>query len=75
MGMTIDESYKWLEYHKQGEVGKGAECIDVAIDTMRKYQKIVEIINDWKADTWTDGKSYDCMIQISEVAEDVNESL
>lgn len=43
--------------------------------TLRKHQKIMEIVNDWKTDTWTDGKSYDCMIQISEVAEDVNESL
>lgn len=45
MGMTIDECFKWLEYHKQGEVGKAVECIDMAIETMRKYQKIEQIIN------------------------------
>lgn len=38
--MSIDECFKWLEYHKQGEVGKAVECIDLAIDTMRKYQQL-----------------------------------
>jgi hypothetical protein len=41
-----------------------------AITTMRKYQKIHEIVKSWKSDTWTDGVSYDCMVQISEVLED-----
>ena len=46
MGMSIEECFKWLEYHKQGEVGKAVECIDIAIETMRKYQKIEQILKD-----------------------------
>lgn len=39
-------------------------------DTMRKYQKIQEIVKSWEGDTWTDGISKDCMEKISEVMED-----
>lgn len=48
------------------------EAFKTAIDTMRKYQKIEEIIKLWESDTWTDGLSYDCMVQISGVLEDGN---
>lgn len=39
-------------------------------DTMRKYQKIQEIVKSWEKDSWTDGISEDCMEKISEVMED-----
>lgn len=39
-------------------------------DTMRKYQKIQEIVKSWESDSWTDGISEDCIEKISEVMED-----
>lgn len=49
MGMTIDKTIEFFN---------GLECYtpqakdarDTAIDTLRKYQKIQEIIADWKSD-------------------------
>lgn len=46
------------------------ESLESAITIMRKYQKIEEIVKLWGSDSWTDGLSYDCMIQIREVLED-----
>ena len=46
-----------------------AKSLKNAIDIIHKYQKILEIIDRWKVDTWTDGISYDCMVEISEVVE------
>jgi hypothetical protein len=31
--------------------------------------KIREIVNEWKSDTWTDNLSYECMIKIAELVE------
>jgi hypothetical protein len=44
------------------------EAFKTAIDTMRKYQKIVEIVK-----AWDDMNSFDSMLKISEVLEDRNE--
>lgn len=81
MGMTIDKAIDRLEdlHFEQdnweyGELTEDCllnrEALRLAIDTMRKYQKIREIVKSWKFDTWTDGVSYDCMVKISEVLED-----
>ena len=43
------------------------ESLESAIKIMRKYQKIQEIVAKWKADTWTDNFSYECMIKIAEI--------
>ena len=69
MGMTIDDA---IRYFKDMEKACccGTEQATIAIDTMRKYQKIQEIVKSWKSDTWTYGVSYDCMVKISEVLED-----
>ena len=40
MGMTIDESISILNYQKDWYELNKSKAIDVAIDTMRKYQKI-----------------------------------
>ena len=75
MGMSIDEAINTLEYIKNNPTNdvdaqllpEAIELFNTAIDTMRKYQKIQEIVARWKVDTWTDGVSYDCMAQINEV--------
>ncbi|QHJ73689.2 hypothetical protein [Butyrivibrio virus Bo-Finn] len=34
---------------------------------LEELQKIQEIVAKWKADTWTDNFSYECMIKIAEI--------
>lgn len=74
MAMTIDKSINRLENYYDTFCGYGDDglcgAIYTAIDTMRKYQKIQEIVKSWKDDIWTDNFSYDCMVKISEVLED-----
>lgn len=67
MGITIDEA---LEHGKeQLEIfgGEHKEFIETAIETMRKYQQIEQIVK-----AWNDMNSFDSMVQISEVVEDGN---
>ena len=53
MGMTIDECIAVFNHIKKNSTGdplaelppEGKELFDVAIDTMRKYQKIVDIVS------------------------------
>ena len=72
MGMTIDEAVKHMaqaryDYCEYWEETKNDTTIayDVAIETMRKYQKIQNIVK-----AWNDMNSFDSMVQISEVVED-----
>lgn len=77
MTIDIDESIKELsKWRKDLNYDRGDYCyggtntkhsLDVAINIMRKYQKIQEIVKSWEGDTWTDGISEDCMEKISEV--------
>lgn len=46
---------------------------DFIIKTLQKHQKIEQIVSAWKADTWTDRVSFDCMMKINEVLEDGND--
>lgn len=46
MGMTIDEAIEQIiecKAYKQCDTEKDSEAFEVAIDTMRKYQKIEDI--------------------------------
>ena len=67
MGMTIDTAITVL-----GMVEAHGVCIeakDIAVETMRKYQKIVQIMER----TVDDGTSmYDTLQEIEEVVEDGN---
>ena len=68
--MTIDEAIKHYEDMKKGwYLIDPDELLDFTIDTMRKYQKIVQIMER----TVDDGTSmYDTLQEIEEVIEDGN---
>ena len=52
MGMTIDEAILYMELYKLklnnsvSDLEKDIEAYDIAIDTMRKYQQIEQIVDD-----------------------------
>ena len=67
MGMTIDktiEFFNGLECHTP----QAKDARDTAIETMRKYQQIEEIVEHWACC----GNPSDSMIAISEVLDDGN---
>ena len=71
MRMTIDEAIEELDCPLLGEYEYHNQRIakDIAIETMRKYQKIVQIMER----TIDDGTSmYDTLQEIEEVVEDGN---
>ena len=82
MGMSIDidgsikELSKWRENfnYDNGDYCYGGNTteysLDVAIETMRKFQRIQAIVEAWKADVDID--SFDCMADIYEVVGDGN---
>lgn len=66
MGKIVEYTIKYFTaMRKSYQVD--SEQLSIAIDTMRKYQQITEIVKTWEDDTWTDGISEDCMEKISEV--------
>ena len=77
MEMTIDTAISWLPNiaeHKGEYISicnEDVEAIKIGVETMRKYQKIQEIIADWKSDdeAFEMSESY-WLKQISEVVED-----
>ena len=50
MGMTIDEHIAQLKKLKSFHNGSYGASINFTIDTMRKYQKIQEIMNELNGD-------------------------
>ena len=70
MGMAIDEAIKGVEKRILPIFDNDADhkALDMAIETMRKYQKIAEIVK-----AWNDNNSFDSMIQINEVIENGND--
>ena len=76
--MTIDESLEWLvprkeHYEMDDNCQELAQALDLAISTMRKYQKIEQIVSDFreyqKGITWGfGGEKY--MQMVSKVVED-----
>ena len=54
--MTIDEAILYMELYKRklfnsvSDLDKDIEAYDISIDTMRKYQKIEQIVSAWDDD-------------------------
>ena len=81
MAMTIEEAIRRIDEHnyihqrKEPRAVYITEAFDVAVDTMHKYQKIEQIVSDFrkyqKGITWGfGGEKY--MQMVSEVVEDGN---
>lgn len=72
MGMTIDDHVEVLKSYNHGFTGYAGnlqDSIDVAIEIMRKYQKIKEIVERFK-NQYDHTTSMDLMMEIREVIED-----
>lgn len=57
MGMTIEESLEWLisrkeHYEMDDNCQELAQALELAIEIMRKYQRIEQIIDDWEHDVY-----------------------
>lgn len=70
--MTIDEHIAQLKKLKSFHNGSYGASINFSLETMRKYQKIQEIVNTWRHDI-TAG-DYHCMAEVAEVVEDGNDN-
>jgi 3-dehydroquinate dehydratase len=71
MGMTIEESKRNLSHAIKWNDRPTNESMMIAIDTMHKYQKIQEIIADWRSDGGAFEMSENYWLRlISEVIED-----
>lgn len=69
MGMTIDKAIEFFD-GLEGHTPQAKDARDVAMDTMRKYQKIVQIMER----TVDDGTSmYNTLQEIEEMIEDGND--
>lgn len=73
MGMTIDEAEAIIQFSMQKfyTLGKDYEAIQIAINTMRKYQQIEQIYKEWFTDKGhTSAEAY---TRIGEVLKDGND--
>ena len=71
-GMTIEEHIEQLKKLKSFHNGSYGASINFALDTMRKYQKIVELYDYWRS-----GKceyTISCMENIGKVLKDGNDN-
>lgn len=77
MRMTIDKCLKKLAHERQCFIDEcyqndgELEAYDMAISTMHKYQKIQEIVKEWRKNGM-DYDSCDAMDNIERVIEDGN---
>ena len=68
MEMTIEEHIAQLKKLKSFHNGSYGASVKVAIDTLRKYQKIEQIINEWSTNMKVNTTM--AMCEIEEVVED-----
>ena len=75
MGMTIDEHKEHLldimDSMPDDVGGDWRDSLAYAVETMRKYQKIEQIVKVWHQDIYA--KDFECMAEIAEVVEDGND--
>ena len=71
--MTIDECIEIWRYPTRYFPSKREEAVVFAIDTMRKYQKIEDIVRDYYNEQYTDKLDIEIIEMISEVLCDGNE--
>ena len=69
MGMTIDDAMNYIKYgiienNYPLQRNLGIEACNLAIDTMRKYKKIEQILDDCDLEAW------EVLEMIKEVVED-----
>ena len=72
MGMTIEKAIKYYENKNVVLTEEEALANTLAINTMRKYQKIQQILSDWTNDDFVGMSDY-WMGRIKEVIEDGND--
>ncbi len=77
MGMTIDTVIQWLKIQRQNrkdfpEVGndKKIESLDTSISYLDGLQEVKKVVAKWKADSFTDGFSWDCMKEIADIVDE-----
>ena len=78
MGMTIEEAINHIKYgiienNYPLQRDLGIEACNLAIDTMRKYQKIEDIVRDYYNEQYTDKLDIEIIEMISEVLCDGND--
>ena len=69
MGMTIEEHRAQLKKLKSFHNGSYGASINFALDTMRKYQKIEQLVQACGAD-YNSMDSYECIEEIARVLTD-----
>ena len=80
MGMTIDEARTALRKERKYALHENKQAFDMAIDTMRKYQKIQAIIANRESDENENAPQSkhiymaDAYMQIREVLKDGNDN-
>ena len=75
MGMSIDESLEWLisrkeHYEMDDNCQELAKALEVAIDTMRKYQKIAEIVTNNELEWGNASVRANAFLEVKKVVED-----
>ena len=81
MGMTIDDATLYMELYKRklfnsvSDLDKDIEAYDIAISTMRKYQQIEKIMEEWLVDNGAFAMSESYWLNtIRKVIEDGNDN-